>query len=267
MNVKFKPYDPLDADSLLLDKDVLSYFDVEHRLYDNFSDSATIILGRRGSGKTAFIKYQQVSAVVNGGIGISINKSKILTQIISAVEDINPKARFPESVAEIWERVIYTIIFQKSLKSGKIGRTRYIRDYLGKISASEKPETIDDIAWNVLHILKDTKTTKGLGVVADFIMKLNKVNFNDAKRELRRILKANPLEIVVVIDSLESEAYMMEDNVIASVMTGLLKFINSPQRNSEVIRIIMCLPDEYRKSITRASSNPVKDLSSIFELR
>ena len=123
---------PLDAGQL--DGDAREwFFDTKTPLFDEYKTKPQLIIGRRGSGKTAFIESAYFADTTD--IVVSVDKAVALGQVVVSLQGIPEGGRYPEAVAQLWDGVLMTIVLQSAtslLSELKIGR-----DYLAKIGATE----------------------------------------------------------------------------------------------------------------------------------
>ena len=253
---KKSPFSPLDAGVV---KDIFvsqELFYSKIPLVSSYSKNRNVLIGRRGSGKTALLTNTAIST--SHDLVVRISKSKILGDIVLSVHGIPMGGRYPEAVAEIWESVISTIVLGEAVK--RFPELKLTKDYLGKIGAGPK-STDENLAWLLLDTLRETQKGKTVGTIAEFVRKLHRVSFKDAKSELIELLKDRGKRAVVLIDSLESEGYLLDDPDTASALKGLLKWVGNTSEEPGPIDVRFCIPGEYYFQFLELSSNPIKDFA------
>ena len=103
-----KPFGPIDASEIKDPQDIRHLFDTQNGIYDEMirHPSLSVIIGRRGSGKTALLR----SATVNDEfqIVVELPPDQAFTQILRAVQDVSDNVVFAEKVAELWRIVLWS---------------------------------------------------------------------------------------------------------------------------------------------------------------
>ncbi|MES9884946.1 MAG: hypothetical protein ABW185_29230 [Sedimenticola sp.] len=259
---KGRPFSPLNA-GIIHDASVKQeLFDADLNIVSSYYKNRNVVIGRRGSGKTAFLHSTYFTNPDD--LIVEIDKAKCLGEIVLAINGIPIGGRYPEAVSELWESVISTIILGEAVK--KYAELKLAKDFLGKIGASPE-STPDHLAWLLLDTLRETQKGKTAGTIADFIRRLHSVSYTDAKNELLNHLKKSKLKAIVLIDSLESEGYILEDPDTASAIKGLLKWVGNVSEEASPIQVRFSVPGEYYFQFVELSSNPIKDFAKATKLR
>lgn len=248
-----RPFSPLDAGALKPDSRHI-FFDSKLDLFRAYQRKPQIIVGRRGAGKTAFLESAHFSNPKD--LIVSINKATCFGQIVLSIEGIPQGGRYPEAIASLWDSVITTIIIDAAVK--RYPELRISRDYLGKIGtgSNSSPESI---GWTLLNTLRDVQKGKTVGTIAELISRLHSVSYHEAKQELVDHLNKRKEKVLVLMDSLESEGYILDDPNTLSALKGLLKWIGDIGESSDPIHIRVSIPGEYYFEFVELSSNPIKD--------
>lgn len=259
---KERPFSPLNAGIINDVSAKQELFDSDLNIVSAYYQNRNVVIGRRGSGKTAFLHSTYFTNPDD--LIIEVDKAKCLGEIVLAVNGIPTGGRYPEAVAELWESVISTIIFGEAVK--KYSRLKLVKDFLGKIGASPE-STPDHLAWLLLDTLRENQSGKTVGTIAEFIRRLHNVSYHEAKTELIKYLKNNKIKAIVLIDSLESEGYILEDPDTASALKGLLKWVGNVGEEASPIQVRFSVPGEYYFQFVELSSNPIKDFAKATKLR
>lgn len=232
-------------------------FDTENKIYRTFKENPTIIIGRRGSGKTAYLKSSFFSG--NYNLVIEIPTAKVFTQIINEIQKITHGVVFPESTAEVWE-LAFTILFFKELilLHGKNFDFKVTKDYLGKIGVGDNGlRTTEQFLWKIVDIIGENSKGKTLGSFIQVLKYCDDVSLEDAKTEVETYIKVKNIRSILLIDSLDQFEITSDD--FADALSGLLKCIGSFNIPNKIFDIRFCLPAELYHEFTRISSNPLKD--------
>ncbi len=257
-----RPFSPLNAGIVSNVSAKQELFDSDLNLVSSYYENRNVVIGRRGSGKTAFLQSSYFTNPKD--LIVEIDKSKCLGEIVLAVHGIPIGGRYPEAVSELWESVISTIVFGEAVK--KYPELKLTKDFLGKIGASPESNA-DHLSWLLLDTLRETQKGKTVGTIAEFIRRLHSVSYHDAKSELISHLKKNKIKAIVLMDSLESEGYILEDPDTASALKGLLKWVGNISEEASPIQVRFSVPGEYYFQFVELSSNPIKDFAKATNLR
>jgi len=251
----FGPIDTVDIDDG--DIDVLqALFEQHNRLYQDLRRRPSIIIGRKGSGKTAYLR--SVFFDKQYSFYTEIKTPQAFGEVINMIQKVTKDALFPETVAEIWEIVIWVSVFstiKKHLKS--VDDKAIINDYLSKIGIRDE-DNIDSVLWAVADIFSERLKEKPLGVISELLRRFDKVNFNDARDVVKSFLLQTNKNFVILMDSMEN--LDLEIPTVHRSLQGLLKLIGSMNKPKDVVDVRFCLPAEiYHSFSNEISSNPNKD--------
>lgn len=100
-----EPFGPVDA-SLVRDPYCRRMlFQKENKIYTRMRQRPTIIIGRKGSGKTAFLHSSHQEGEYK--CVIDINSASAFAAMLRAAQSIGTDSRFVEPVAKVWEAVFW----------------------------------------------------------------------------------------------------------------------------------------------------------------
>jgi hypothetical protein len=254
---KRKPMGPISSDKLTDARVMKALFDTENRIYRELTRKPSLIVGRKGAGKTAFLRSVQLEDQYK--ITTEIKTHEAFLYVVQSIEQISTDLPFVESVAEIWDTVFWTAIFSELAKKqynyqDSLSTIETYLDGLGITKASTADSVIKDIINTISEKSKGTA-----GVAAAVISKLafNDVSFASAKDAAERILKGNKVRAVVLMDSMEN--FPLNQKKIARALAGLLKTIGQFHGDESLAEIRFCIPAEMWHSFYELSSNPLKD--------
>jgi len=231
-------------------------FDRENKLYRALDERPAIILGRRGSGKTAYLDSAYFLSPKD--IIIEIRQEKLFERVLIAVERLVRTAVLTESVADVWFTLLMIVALQELVSHEKRLGTRLsvVRDYLAKLGVREG-ERADDTLWSIVDMLSERLKDKPVGIVAQAIKLIDNVTFDMAIAEATTALRKTGLQCVLLLDSLES--YPFDIPNITHAVRGLLKCVGAFNSGDFPFESRFCLPAELYHTFVAISSAPLKD--------
>lgn len=252
-----------------------SVFDAENFLCLASKEShPSIVLGRRGAGKTAYLYYLQFE----GGFSFAsaIESAQAFQEIAGEIGRQSEKTKgsntaMAETTAKIWRTLLFTAILKKfwsefHLKSG-IGSTpemENIETFLEK-SGIKKKRSVKRIFGHLVSTF-ESLTDKSLEFVEDFLDDYwwHEVGFEAAWEDALVLMEEYELRGAILIDSLEQ--YPIHEKPMADAMAGLLHFIGKLDQEYIPIEITMCFQAELHSEFSELSSNPEKDLAKVLSM-
>jgi len=251
------PVGPANAE-LITDVEIAKIlFDTENKIYKSFKDNPTILVGRRGSGKTAYLKSSFFSG--NYDIVIDIPTAKVFLQIINTIQEISHGIVFPENTAEVWA-LAFTILYFKELiiSNSKYFNFKITKDYLAKIGLGDDSlKNTEQFLWKIVEIIGENSKGKTLGTFIQILRYCDNVSFDDAKKEVESYVKSKNIRSILLIDSLDQLPISSEK--FSHALSGLLKCVGSFNVPNKMYDIRFCLPAELYHEFVNISSNPLKD--------
>ena len=251
-----EPFGPIDASEVENSDALKLLFEHHNKIYKALHQRPSIVVGRKGSGKTSYLnsvffdtRYQCVAELEAAGA---------FTNVVDCISDVSTGAIFAESVAKLWENILYVGLFgaiRKKLNKSSAA-AKYINDYLAKIEVRDG-DTLDDVLWQITDVISEKGKDKPHGIIAELLRKLDNVTFKKTKEEVIKELKSNNYMAVVLLDSLDDFQLHIED--VSRAIQGLLKFVGESNKPSTPIDIRLCLPAELYHRFQSVSSNPNKD--------
>jgi len=251
-----EPFGPIDAEEIENPKALAILFEHHNKIYAALRQRPSIVVGRKGSGKTSYLNSVYFDETYK--YKIELDTSEALTSVINAVSQLTKGPVFSKTVAKIWENILITGLFSeirselnKNYKSKKL-----INDYLAKIGIRDAG-TFDDVLWKITDIISEKSSKSIHGLAAEILRALDNVTFIKTKKILFDELKENKVKAVILLDSLDDFQLHLSD--VARAIQGLLKFIGSSNKPSVPLDIRFCLPAELYHLFVNLSSNPNKD--------
>jgi hypothetical protein len=266
-----EPLGSSNADEIL---DIIAstlLFERQNDLYREFFSRPGIIVGRRGSGKTALLNMLRYEA--DHEIVISISASNAFPGILRSIREVfGDQAPFVEVVEKIWDVLLWSAVCSRilELNLSSDARIQTIRDYANSLSFNEKMRPEHIIENIITFLIQHIKRNESLRIESE--LQLHKcldfgfTSFEAARDIAKEILKeAKPNgsrlgPALVLMDTLE--AYRLERDDATHAVGGLVRYLGHQAPNKGLLELRFCLPAELYQTFLRASHNPIKDFSS-----
>ncbi|MDE1463905.1 P-loop ATPase, Sll1717 family [Spartinivicinus poritis] len=228
-------------------------FDTHNRIYKQLHQRPSIVIGRKGAGKTSYLHSAYFEK--NYDYVVEISTPKAFTNVIESIEKTTKGALFPETIAEMWETVLCITFFSK-IREELCASKKLIDAYLAKIGI-RAGATIDDVLWNIADTISEKASGKALGIIAEILRRTDNISFADVKETVRKELQEKKQRAVIMLDSLDE--FQLDIDSVSLALQGLLKCIGRSNKPSARTDIRFCLPAELFHKFQSISSNPNKD--------
>ena len=213
---RFNPFGEADCESevKLLKQDYSRYF-FYHTRFNNLAlnPNVFLIVGRRGSGKTALSQFFSFQKVMNEAIAIDVDEPAAFEQVLEEITLKAPHSReiaIPR-IAKIWHLVVWSVIFRElkdldpriraacifGSREGKLSTfiRHFLKALLDRIIQSE-----DDLLDELENIFADNRIRAGMAAVLE-------------------VARKRP--VIVAFDTLEN--YAVHDPTMMRAIAGLIK--------------------------------------------
>lgn len=261
-----EPFGPRDTESVinlgLTSADLL--FDRSNLIYSQATGPSrpTYIIGRKGAGKTAFLR----GSMVSGPQRVELRTATVYHEMMSVLRryDQSRGRLFVEQAAEIWlalfEHVAAFHACRTASPDDPPNELQVLWDYLGEPvdgPGDATPVTERFLATLQRRIMDDSVV--GLSEVVEGLS-WGGVSFGAARQALSVVLGRRPQPLIIVMDNLEDlHARMFElQEVLASLFRCVGRVIAENQDNRP-FGLQICLPSELFDQIHDISANPEKD--------
>lgn len=255
------PFGPTDAGLIdVTHKSVLKeLFDPQNKIYNALRLNPSIIIGRRGSGKTAYLH----SVFVDHEFGIvqEIRTSKTFSQIVSAIERNTPAFYLAEDISDLWQELFYFALISEVANRyrGESRELALIDDFVAKESL-KAPNSVESFLWKIVRTLGAKSGQNLVGAVADVVKEVTGISFEHAKQKTIEILQKKRQRAILLLDSLEQ--YPTSIQSVANALSGLLMCVGQFNERNEEFNVRLCLPAElYHVFLDLVTTNPLKDLT------
>ena len=251
----FGPIDSTDIDSRDIPV-IEKLFEQHNQVYSHLHQRPSIIMGRKGSGKTSYLrtvffdkKYDYFT---------EIRTAQVLAHISKVIQQLTGDAFFPETLAELWEMILWVCVLSKIRKQDLLSKDQLevVNAYLASIGVPET-DNVDSVLWRLAAVFDEVMAGNPKDGMNDILRRFDRVAFDDAVSIVLEALKSKNKTFVILMDSLDD--FQLEIESVSRSLQGLLKFVGSMNKPRDVVDIRFCLPIELYRRITKISSNPNKD--------
>lgn len=261
-----EPFGPIDsADIDMNDVKALKLLFEQHNwIYKNLRNRPSIIIGRRGSGKTSYLRSVFFDKQYDHYT--EIRTARMLAQMAKVIQKASKEAVFPETVSELWEMVLWVGVFAEIRKHAWLpADDMFVIDrYLDKLNVRGSDD-VDGVFWRLSIMLDDAITnTPGLGA-AGILKGLDRFAFDHAKSFVLSSFEHSKKTFVILMDSLDD--FQLDIDSVAQSLQGLLKLVGSMNKPRDLVDIRFCLPAEIYHRFLKVSSNPNKDFRRALRLQ
>ena len=258
----FGPIDSGDIDSNDL-KALLMLFEKHNWIYKNLHSRPSIIIGRRGSGKTHYLR--SVFFDHQYDYFVEIRTPRVLGQVATAIQKMTSEVMFSEMVSELWDTILWLAVFLEIRKHAVLhpDDLNVVNGYLDKMRVRDT-DAVDDVLRNVANMLEEI-VSKNETTTSEFLWGTDQISLEDAKSAVLRSLKATGKKFAILMDSLDD--FQLDVNSVGRALQGLLKIVGSMNKPRDIVDIRFCLPSELYQQFIKLSSNPNKDFRRAFRLQ
>ncbi|RPI91275.1 MAG: hypothetical protein EHM40_00025 [Chloroflexi bacterium] len=263
---KDEPFGPIDsADIDPKDVDVMNrLFERHNWIYKNLHQRPSIIMGRKGSGKTYYLRTVFFDKQYD--FFTEIRTAHVLGHISNMIQGITRDAVFPETLAELWETILWICVLSEIRSYGLLSseELHIINAYLNKVGIKGR-DTVNDVLWKLANLFDEVMKKNPRDGIAEVLRRFDRVTFDDAKSIVAGRLQASKKSFVILMDSLDD--FHLDIDSVSRSLQGLLKFVGSMNKPRDVVDIRFCLPSELFRQIVKISSNPNKDFRRALKLQ
>ncbi|HMB24315.1 MAG TPA: hypothetical protein VKP08_15835, partial [Anaerolineales bacterium] len=219
---------------------------------------------RKGSGKTYYLRTVFFDKQYD--YFTEIRTAHLLGHISSVIQGITTDAVFPETLAELWETILWTCVFSEIRKQPLLTpeKLSVVTDYLEKVGVRES-NTVDDVLWKLANLFDEIMNASPRDGVAEILKHLDRVAFDHARNVVVDGLQASKKSFVILLDSLDD--FRLDIESVSHSLQGLLKFVGSMNKPRDVVDVRFCLPSELFREIVKISSNPNKDFRRALKIQ
>lgn len=262
------PLGPANAQDLSRDRVAASLlFQRENTIYTELLERRGIIIGRRGSGKTAVMN--QLYDSKRHGYVVFFRAYDLFPEILDGIDNMFRNSVPPvEVVARLWNILIWCAIFVEIARHHQESdaNLRSIVDFNRwmNVSQDDPPE---GVAQHVIeHLIAQANSTdRALHTTLRLEQALGagtSTSFAAAQDAALNILKSDArgaAPVLILMDTLEK--YPLSLTSLSYSISGLLHFLGRSGQDRGVMDVRFCLPAELYLDFLDLSSNPMKDFA------
>ncbi|GAB4463049.1 MAG: hypothetical protein Kow0070_22920 [Anaerolineales bacterium] len=258
----FGPIDSIDIDTA--DTEALKkLFETHNQVYQSMRHRPSIIMGRRGSGKTSYLR----TVYFNGDYDfiVEIRAQRVFEEITMVVQRA-AKDAYVESLAELWEMMLWVCVFSKLSRESFLppDQMSLVNVYLASLGVRDAV-SVDDVLLKMAGVLHEvTREHPSEGILA-VLRRFDRVAFDGVKAAVSDSLTKARKKFVILMDSLED--FRLDVDAASHALRGLLKFVGSMNKPGDVVDIRFCLPTELYRRVADFSSNQNKDFRRALRLQ
>ena len=247
------------------------YFDKDNHLITQLKRSPSMIIGRKGAGKTDALISSFLSKKHHPIIYFNYKDASLtLSQIISEIDDIIDKEKISpmvELVSEFWVKLfltstIYQILNDNNRKNDQniLVMTQFME---GLGIGIENKISLHVLILRIIAQLRKLYSAQiGQSTNINFLnaislLDIGGFSYDDAINALRVYIDHNNLQPIILFDSVE--VLDLNDVRYDITISGLLKCIGEFQTTQYPLELRSCIPAEIYFSLREKSSNVMKD--------
>jgi hypothetical protein len=272
-----QPFGPEDA---ALITDVFCrrrLFQAENGIYTRMRQSPTWIIGRKGSGKTAFLRSD-----VEGQDRVCVldlNSASAFATIIRTVQSMGLNSLYVEPVAGLWRITFWLALFFES-RSAQVGTYKRepvlkgdergpVVKFLSAVDPAYEKHSAAEFLVTALTVYRNRAAAAGCQpeTLGDFVnsLEVEGTSFGQTEKLLSTVFVERGLRAVLTIDSLDTrvdvqDRYDLVKDEANLAISGLIKCLGAFSQLHGFYDVRFCLPSERYYEYMSLSSNPAKDM-------
>lgn len=260
------PMGPIDAQRVLPEHSALLELLTERDLstLQHAVERPSIVVGRRGSGKTSYLRKLGHDAPAH--LFLDIRTDRTFNLILASINNIIRDSITVESISGIWDAILWNSFFWLLHRTGRphVGRVP-IQQHLRSLGI-DSCHSLESV-FNVLSHEMERISRQSSGYAIDMIGQvLRGPQYENLKSISHADLAKDGAKAIVVMDSLDE--YPVRVNDFKKSLAGLLKCAGEFNAVGGNYEFRLCLPSElYWEFREKISTNPQKDFSNQIVVR
>lgn len=259
------PLGPIDARAID-NKEIYKYFfDKENLIYSKITKRPSIIVGRRGSGKTAFLLSLKYGDRFD--YSIELTTYKAFADILASIHEVEQgdKMIFPDAIADLWDILFWSALFTKLIHVSRSHSKKLAPIWFYVEEMGLKPAlTPEEVMKTLLSTLAERGGNTIAGMLASATLKMTErsaSDFNSAMLSASEFLKGEKKSAVLLLDSFDEYVYHLDHEQFRLALAGLLKCVGRFNISRTRYQIRVCVPAELYFEFQGVSSHRIKDFS------
>src|SRR5215210_6262225 len=129
-------------------------FERHNWIYKNLDQRPSIIMGRKGAGKTYYLRTVFFDKQYD--FYTEIRTAHLLGHISSVIQGMIRDAVFPETLSELWETILWTCVLSEIRKHPLLSSEKLliVNTYLEKVGVRDQ-DTVDDVLWKIANLFDE----------------------------------------------------------------------------------------------------------------
>ncbi len=265
------PFGPATADEFQSRHAARFLYDDANEIDEAVRKTAPVFLiGRRGSGKTAFLR----AALANGELAVDLNSPELISQVGEVIRELKltESGSFVERIAPIWEACFISAICSRVWSNHCRLTVDDCRDAFafGKVETPSKDGRATDIASTFLLAVRLAAAAGPFASVNTLLdsTELNGVPLWAARQSLVEAASKEHCMGIVSLDSLDQytgifyKGGILASNAALALQALFRAAAQSGRATDSIYRVRVSFPAELWNSYSTLSSNPLKDFDN-----
>ena len=259
-----QPFGPINASRILDRTAARELFDTENKIYAELTShpSLSLIVGRRGSGKTALLRSELLRR--DYAIIIELPAAESFQQVVKTIQEFPVQVSPAESISKVWHYILWMALLTE-IRSRFADGVQPIQQYLDGLNLSDKSDpyvVMREVLRKIRRYADEHMDGDSIDAAYDFVERLsfNGVTFQAAKQCAVDCLNSNG-PAIILMDSLDD--FKLEHQANQNSLKGLLRCQAEFHAPNQPCALRCCLPAELMNPIyMRLSDNPLKDFGN-----
>ena len=277
-----QPFGPINASRITDPEACRQLFDTENKVYAELTShpSLSLIVGRRGSGKTALLRSELLRN--NYAIALELPAAESFQQVVKSIEEFPVRVSPAESVSKVWSYILWIALLTE-IRARFPGEAPQVHQYLdGLHYGNEEDEGIGfhaapqqgvstthdpyvvmrEVLRKIRRYANDHMDGDAIDAAYDFVERLTfgGASFQQARQAAIDCLGAKG-PAIILMDSLDD--FKLEHEANQNSLRGLLRCQAEFHAPNQPCTLRCCLPAELMNPIyMHLSDNPLKDFGN-----
>lgn len=254
------PIGPNDSYDLTDPAVMRLFFSTDNWIHDKLNvspPSPSLLVGRRGSGKTAFLRMVY-SSPEKYQIIAELKSHAAFDNVVREIQSLSKGVVFVENVSRIWNTLFWSLLFKEmlvwsrkqDLETKALDPVRAYCTNRGILSI----ESNYDIIRHLIGLMK-VEDEKLLNPVQGDTLPYQE--FEEARDAMSRFMAANKLRGMVLLDTVER--FHLDEGSMGHAIRGLLRAQGRFHTPGSPVEARVCIPSELYFKFSDLSTAPLKD--------
>ncbi len=259
-----QPFGPINASTITDPEAIRQLYDTENKVYAELAShpSLSLIVGRRGSGKTALLRSEVLRR--SYAVVLELPAADSFQQVVKTIQEFPVQVSPAESVSKVWHYILWIALLHEICRRFPEDSSG-ICDYFDglQLPTSRDPYVVMREALRKLRRHAEAHTDgDAIDAAYDFVeeLKFNDISFHDARQMALESLRVRG-PAIILMDSLDD--FKLEHQANQNSLKALLRCQAEFHVPNQPVTLRCCLPAELMNPIyMQISDNPLKDFGS-----